>query len=111
QSYKLPDPNTYTAPDCMKAKCGTCYDVRNKANNKKIVVQILDGCPSSSAWNYCKTGVNPASRCMQPNLNALDIETDAYYKLSDDGQGYQSGVTPDLEIHIVENPSCTYTPD
>lgn len=27
---------------------------------------------------------------MQPNLNVLDIETDAYYKLSDNGQGYQS---------------------
>ncbi|KAI4160773.1 MAG: hypothetical protein LQ342_005486 [Letrouitia transgressa] len=90
QSYKLPNPYTYIAPDCKKAKCGTCYDVRNKANNKKIVVQILDGCPSSSAWNYCKTGIDPASKCMQPNLNALDIEKDAYSKLSDDGNEYQS---------------------
>ncbi|KAL8964205.1 MAG: hypothetical protein Q9183_004618 [Haloplaca sp. 2 TL-2023] len=65
-SYKLPNddkdsPDFYKPPHCPGAQCGKCYTITNKANDKKITVQILDACPAKTAWNYCKAGFVPAN--------------------------------------------------
>ncbi|KAI4186613.1 MAG: hypothetical protein L6R41_003370 [Letrouitia leprolyta] len=105
--YKLPTYDSYHAPFCPGAPCGKCYTITNKANQKKITVQIIDACPADTAWNYCKApAVEPSQRCADPNTNQVDIDESAYPALSD-GQSYQSGSTPNLQIEITDNPGCT----
>jgi hypothetical protein len=45
-------------------------------------VQIIDSCPSASAWNYCKTEVQANERCGSRSTNALDIDLRAYRALT-----------------------------
>lgn len=57
-----PDANTYSGPQCPHARCkpATCYKVENLgpvgsakgAVLGNTTVQIIDGCPAGSAWNY-----------------------------------------------------------
>lgn len=35
-----------------------------------VTVQIIDACPSSSAFNYCKTSVPADERCGASGVNA-----------------------------------------
>ncbi|KAL8713911.1 MAG: hypothetical protein Q9220_002057 [cf. Caloplaca sp. 1 TL-2023] len=115
-SYKLPkaDGSDYKPPFCPGARCGKCYTVTNPSNQKKITIQIIDACPAYTAFNYCKALakdpkdiVQPKDRCGDANTNSLDIDTSAYAKLSDSGQGYESGMTPNLNVMISDNPGCT----
>ncbi|KAL8864775.1 MAG: hypothetical protein Q9174_007227, partial [Haloplaca sp. 1 TL-2023] len=107
--YKLPSddassPDFYKPPFCPGAQCGKCYTVTNRANNKKITVQILDACPAQTAWNYCKAGSIPANqRCGDAGTNQVDIDLSAYPVLSG-GQAYESGKTPNLDIDIGDHP-------
>ncbi|KAL8653549.1 MAG: hypothetical protein Q9210_002031 [Variospora velana] len=111
-TYLLPNYSSYTAPGCPGAPCGKCYTVTNKANQKRITVQVVDACPKDTAWNYCKAlATNPADnipasgRCADPNTNQVDMDLSAYPALT--GQSYQNGVTPNLDITITPNPGCT----
>ncbi|KAL9597600.1 MAG: hypothetical protein Q9219_005039 [cf. Caloplaca sp. 3 TL-2023] len=89
-NYKLPTYDSYHAPFCPGAPCGKCYTITNKANQKKITVQIIDACPANTAWNYCKApGVDPDQRCADPDTNQVDIDESAYPALSN-GQSYSS---------------------
>lgn len=47
-----------------------------------MVVQIIDACPASSAFNFCKTGVPLNERCGDSSVNSLDIDITAYQKLT-----------------------------
>ncbi|KAL8811935.1 MAG: hypothetical protein Q9200_001403 [Gallowayella weberi] len=114
-SYKLPksDGSDYKPPFCPGARCGTCYTVTNPRNGNKVTVQIIDACPANTAFNYCKGFatnskdiVEPRDRCGDPGTNSLDLDESAYSKLSDDGEGYQAGQTPNLDITIEANPNC-----
>ncbi|KAL8739198.1 MAG: hypothetical protein Q9181_000089 [Wetmoreana brouardii] len=109
--FKLPSddmnsPDFYKPPFCSGARCGTCYTITNTDNQKKVTVQILDACPAQTAWNYCKTTIAANQRCGDPDTNQVDIDLAAYPALTD-GQTYQSGKTPNLNIKITDNPSCS----
>ncbi|KAI4133104.1 MAG: hypothetical protein LQ338_000369 [Usnochroma carphineum] len=120
-TYKLPNYSNYLAPQCPGAPCGTCYTITNKANGNKVTVQVVDACPSDTAWNYCKAlASNPMDdvpanqRCADPNTNQVDIDVSAYPALTD-GQSYSAvslcvmsymGSTPNLDIRITSNPGC-----
>jgi len=45
-----------------------------------VIVQIIDSCPSVSAYNYCKTNVPKEERCGAGN--SLDIDYNAYQALT-----------------------------
>lgn len=101
----------YMGPQCETNRCGTCYSVTNEGGHggdasgvgKSIVVQIIDACPATNAWNFCKTdNPDPAQKCMDPGTNSLDIELEAYTELT--GQAYALGVTPNLNIGIQPVP-------
>ena len=47
-----------------------------------ITVMIIDSCPSTNAWNYCKTDVDLEEKCMSRARNSLDIERQAYQDLT-----------------------------
>ncbi|KAL8873346.1 MAG: hypothetical protein Q9174_001166 [Haloplaca sp. 1 TL-2023] len=88
-----------TQPSYDMSKCPkTCYEVENIGAVGgvtadvlgSIKVQIIDGCPAGSAWNYCKTNVDITQRCMSPTTEALDIDFKAYSKLWP-GKSYSSG--------------------
>lgn len=50
---------------------------------KSITVQIIDACPATNAWNFCKTDQpDPRQKCMDPGTNSLDIEVMAYTELT-----------------------------
>ncbi|KAI4157664.1 MAG: hypothetical protein L6R39_000614 [Caloplaca ligustica] len=98
---QLPDASRYSGPACPYAKCSpaTCYKVENIGPVGgapgddaigSVTVQIIDGCPAGSAWNYCKTDIDPAQRCSSPTTNALDIDFNAYSALYP-GRQYSSG--------------------
>jgi hypothetical protein len=79
----------YQGPACPKGNCGTCYRVTNRGGyggagvggvGNSVVVQIIDSCPSVSAYNYCKTSVPAEERCGAGN--SLDISLDAYLALT-----------------------------
>ena len=84
----------YQAPGCPKSNCGKCYKVTNKGGiggsvggvGNQVTVQIIDACPASSAYNYCKTGMPANQRCGDPGTNQLDIDQTAYMALT--GQPY-----------------------
>ena len=86
----------YEAPGCPKANCGKCYKVTNKGGisgsiggvGNSITVQIIDACPSASAYNFCKTDMPLNQRCGDSGTNQLDIDQTAYMALT--GQPYGS---------------------
>lgn len=43
-------------------------------------MQIIDACPASNAFNFCKTEVPADERCSDRNANSLDIDISAYKK-------------------------------
>ncbi|KAL8825935.1 MAG: hypothetical protein Q9170_007602 [Blastenia crenularia] len=89
-SYKLPTYESYHAPFCPGAPCAKCYTITNKANQKKITVQIIDACPAQTAWNYCKApAIEANQRCADPDTAQVDIDESAYPSLTD-GQSYAS---------------------
>ncbi|KAL8720507.1 MAG: hypothetical protein Q9225_002629 [Loekoesia sp. 1 TL-2023] len=111
-SYKLPTYDSYIAPFCPGAPCGKCYTITNKANNKKITVQIIDSCPADTAWNYCKAlasnpsdNVSADQRCADPNTNQVDIDESAYPFLTD-GQSYQSVKAWEIILDLHLKPEC-----
>ncbi|KAL8734079.1 MAG: hypothetical protein Q9181_003344 [Wetmoreana brouardii] len=54
---------------------------------QSIIVQIIDACPATNAWNFCKTDQpDTRQKCMDPGTNSLDIEQNAYTGLT--GQAY-----------------------
>lgn len=54
---------------------------------KSIKIQIIDSCPSTNAWNFCKTDMDPEEKCMSSSINSLDIERNAYYELTGQSPG------------------------
>ncbi|KAL8635677.1 MAG: hypothetical protein Q9228_006858 [Teloschistes exilis] len=97
---QAPDSNRYAGPACKRAKCSpaTCYKIENIGPVGEVKgqvlgstkVQIIDGCPAGSAWNYCKSEIDLAQRCMSPTTEALDIDFNAYSTLYP-GKEYSSG--------------------
>ena len=47
-----------------------------------VIVQIIDACPASSAYNFCKTDVPANQRCGAAGVNQLDIDQSAYQALT-----------------------------
>ena len=58
------------------------YGSVSSSPGASIVVQIIDSCPSTSAFNYCKTGVPANERCGDGSKNSLDIDINAYTALT-----------------------------
>lgn len=81
----------YVGPACPTSNCGLCYNVTNNGGvggspiggiGTSVIVQIIDSCPSVSAWNYCKTEVPSNQRCGNSQVNQLDIDQSAYAALT-----------------------------
>ena len=90
----------YVPPSCPTSNCGVCYSVTNQGGadggsasgvGQSVIVQIVDSCPSTNAYNYCKTDVPAEQRC-ESSSNALDIDQAAYQALT--GQPYGSVSAP-----------------
>lgn len=77
--------------------CGQCYTVKctgsldgetsGSCTGNTITVQIIDACPSTSPYNYCKTSqfggnIPPQECCSASGVNALDISQNARGALS-----------------------------
>jgi hypothetical protein len=101
----------YSGPSCPTTTCGKCYKVCNTGGyggasvggvGNCIIVDIIDACPSESAYNYCKTSVPAAERCGASGTNALDIDESAYKALT--GSSWSSS-SPNLDISIASS-SC-----
>jgi hypothetical protein len=69
----------YSGLACPNTTCGKCYKVCNKGGyggaavcgvGNCITMQIIDACPSSSSYNYCKTSVPADERCGASGANA-----------------------------------------
>ncbi|MCJ1321310.1 hypothetical protein MMC15_006654 [Xylographa vitiligo] len=97
---------SYVGPACPTSNCGLCYQVTNLGgyggaqiggSGNSVMVQIIDSCPSVSAWNYCKTEVPTNERCGNPQKNSMDIDQSAYAALT--GVDFDWGV-PNLNIAI-----------
>jgi hypothetical protein len=93
-------------PSCSTSNCGKCFSVTNEGGfdgasiggvGNTITVQIIDSCPSTSAFNFCKTEVPAEERCGSSSTNSLDIDQSAYVALT--GENFGSGV-PNLVISI-----------
>jgi hypothetical protein len=67
-----------------------------------ITVDIIDVCPSESAYNFCKTDVPADERCGSSSTNSLDIDVSAYEALT--GTAWTSS-SPNLDVSI-ESSSC-----
>lgn len=65
-------------------------------------MDIIDACPSESAYNFCKTDVPADERCGSSSTNSLDIDESAYAALT--GSGWTNS-SPNLEISITSS-SC-----
>ncbi|MCJ1288419.1 hypothetical protein MMC26_007776 [Xylographa opegraphella] len=83
----------YAGPACPTTNCGVCYQVTSMGpygsgatapdpGARSIIVQIIDSCPSTNAWNYCKTQVPSDERCGSAGTNSLDIDLGAYVALT-----------------------------
>jgi len=101
----------YEGPACPTTTCGECFQVCNEGSyggasvggvGNCITVNIIDVCPSESAFNYCKTNVPAPERCESSSTNSLDIDQSAYVALT--GTEFGSGV-PNLDISITPS-SC-----
>ena len=84
----------YANPNCPSSQCGVCYQVTNNGGyggnavgggGNSVIVQIIDACPSGSAWNFCKTDVPADERCGDGGTNQLDIDQGAYAALTGTG--------------------------
>ena len=89
----------YVAPRCPQTNCGVCYKVTNKGGHKgahvggignSVTVQIIDSCPATNAWNFCKTNIPPKKRCGSASTNQLDIDKSAYKALTGKEYGFVS---------------------
>ena len=47
-----------------------------------MTVQIIDSCPATSAFNYCKTNIPANQRCGDGTTDQLDIDQAAYLGLT-----------------------------
>ena len=85
--------SSYGGPSCPKTNCGTCYKVTyigaygTSASSpppgaQSVIVQIIDSCPSTNAWNFCKTDIPANERCGTGSTNSLDIDMSAYKALT-----------------------------
>jgi len=101
----------YSGPACPTTTCGECFQVCNEGGydgatvsgvGNCIIINIIDACPSESAYNFCKTDVPAAERCGSTSTNAVDIDVSAYAALT--GTSWTSS-SPNLEISIVSS-SC-----
>ncbi|MCJ1379210.1 hypothetical protein MMC17_002310 [Xylographa soralifera] len=102
--------NDYAGPSCPTSNCGVCYQVTNigpygsgatgaPAGASSIIVQIIDSCPSTSAWNFCKTQVPSDERCGSARTNSLDIDLGAYQALT--GAAWNNSPNLDIMIQAV----------
>ncbi|MCJ1421175.1 hypothetical protein MMC32_007537 [Xylographa parallela] len=101
----------YAGPACPRANCGVCYQVTNlgpygsgapataAVGARSVVVQIIDSCPSTSAWNFCKTDVPSDERCGSAGTNSLDIDLGAYRALT--GGAWDNSPNLDILIQAV----------
>jgi len=96
----------YSGPACPTTTCGECFEVCNTGGyggasiggvGNCIIVDIIDSCPSESAYNFCKTDVPAAERCGSSSTNSLDIDQSAYLALT--GESFGSG--PNLLVSIT----------
>ncbi|MCJ1473893.1 hypothetical protein MMC13_002548 [Lambiella insularis] len=98
---------SYQGPSCPKSNCGLCYQVTNigpygntaptpSTGSASIVVQIIDSCPASSAFNFCKSDVPADERCGSSATNSLDIDIGAYQALT--GAAWNN--SPNLHVMI-----------
>ncbi|QKX54648.1 uncharacterized protein TRUGW13939_01736 [Talaromyces rugulosus] len=101
----------YEGPACPTTTCGECWTVCNTGGydgasvggvGNCITVDIIDACPSESAYNFCKTDVPADERCGSSSTNALDIDESAYEALT--GTSWSSS-SPNLLISI-DSASC-----
>ncbi|TVY15687.1 hypothetical protein LARI1_G007667 [Lachnellula arida] len=101
----------YEGPSCPTTTCGLCFKVCNTGGyggatvqgvGNCITVDIIDACPSESAWNYCKTEVPADERCGSSGTNSLDVDQSGYVGLTG---GSWSSSSPNLAISI-ESASC-----
>ena len=67
-----------------------------------ITINVIDACPSESAYNFCKTSVPADERCGSSSTNAVDIDISAYQALT--GTAWSSS-SPNLDVSI-ESSSC-----
>ena len=83
--------NSYIPPQCPRGNRGMCCKVTNMGGYNRseiggignsIIVQIIDSCPSVSAWNFCKRKVPEDERCCSRATNAMDIDQSAYRALT-----------------------------
>ncbi|GAB7355652.1 hypothetical protein MBLNU459_g6366t1 [Dothideomycetes sp. NU459] len=102
----------YEGPSCPTTTCGECFKVCNEGGydgatvggvGNCVTVQIIDACPSESAYNYCKTDVPAAERCGSSSTNSLDIDESAYKALT--GTAWSSSGAANLDISITSS-SC-----
>ena len=86
----------YEGPACPTSNCGLCYQVVNNGGyggspvggiGSSVIVQIIDSCPTESAWNFCKTDIPANERCGDSGTNQLDIDQSAYLALTGTGFG------------------------
>jgi hypothetical protein len=66
-----------------------------------IIANVIDACPSESAYNFCKTDVPANERCGDSSTNSVDLDQSAYLPLT--GQDFGSG--PNLMVSITPS-SC-----
>ena len=85
--------SSYAGPSCPKTNCGICYKVASigaygtsasspPAGAQPVIVQIIDNCPSTNAWNFCETDTPANERCGSSSTNSLDIDMSAYQALT-----------------------------
>ncbi|MCJ1337192.1 hypothetical protein MMC09_002474 [Bachmanniomyces sp. S44760] len=98
----------YEGPSCPRNNCGICYKVTvtdyigdkpagAAAPGKSIMAQIIDACPATSAYNYCKSSIDPAQRCSSSTQNNIDIDRSAYAALT----GLEFGSGPNVHVTVM----------
>jgi hypothetical protein len=101
----------YSGPACPTTTCGKCFQVCNAGGyggasvggvGNCVIANVIDACPSESAYNFCKTDVPAAERCGSSSTNSFDLDESAYYALT--GTNFGSGV-PNLLIN-VQSSAC-----
>ncbi|KAL6715076.1 hypothetical protein ACLMJK_007337 [Lecanora helva] len=105
----------YQAPGCPKSNCGKCYKVTNQGGiggsvggvGNSVIVQIIDACPSKSAYNFCKIDMPANQRCSDPGTNQLDIDQSAYIALT--GQAWGGGANLNIGIEDSDCSGSTST--
>ncbi|KAK3670157.1 hypothetical protein LTR78_010004 [Recurvomyces mirabilis] len=100
----------YSGPACPTTTCGECFRVCNKGGyggafiggvGNCVIANVIDVCPSESAYNFCKTDVPAAERCGTSSTNSIDLDESAYSALT--GESFGSG--PNLLVSITPS-SC-----